>query len=1169
MVQPANRGNSGSPAIEQYARFPLLKKLATYSLLTMTAIAALLIVLFRNDQISEHEQLAAQDNRERAAHLLRLLDDKLIRLIASSSTLTPREFPDNPEILPFQNELQRLIGPNILKVKIYNQAGVAIYSSASKEIGGGSTHQDWLKKALNGTAVSQTEARETFAGRLGEMHNIHVSLLYTPIQHDDKVIGVLEIYADATPFFARINANSVRIVEIVFACFAILFGLHFLAVFRTDRNLRAWQQAIHNSEQALKESQRIARLGNYELDLSSGKFTASDALDEILGIDKNYPHTLDGWRALLHPDERQAVQDYLYQDVLPKQGRFDLEYRIIRHTDGQERWVHGLGKIETDHFGVPTLMRGTLQDITSSKHSQLRIQNAEARYRTLMTNSVDALYVCDLHGNFVEVSQQACSQVGYSQNELLQLNVKDILPELDLASRAPAWRALEPGKPYSITGQFRRKDGSLCRVEVHLAALMINDEKFMMGLACDISERKQAEDLARLSQTIIEQSCDGFYRHDLSGVLVDVNQAYADMLGYTRDELIGKHISQISLLATTPELVWERIHMIMRKGTLKFESRHRAKNGSAVDLEISAIALPAARCIYAFLRDITEQRKAEEALRIAAVTFETHEGILITDARSNIIRVNRAFCDITGYSAIEVLGKNPRIMSSGLHDKAFYIEMWQQLLHEGTWSGEILDKRKSGQIYPKWLNITAVRNGNNEVTHYVAIFSDITDRKKAEEQIRQMAFYDPLTRLPNRRLLMDRLQVALSVSARRDDYGAILFIDLDRFKILNDTLGHEYGDLLLKEVAERLRASVREMDTVARFGGDEFVVLLEGVSTVRDEALHKVSTVAEKIRTALASTYCLREHEHHCSPSIGVSMYHGNDATLEILLEHADMAMYQAKGSGRNAVCFFDPEMQRNVALRESLESDLGRAIELQQFVLHYQIQVDQHNQPVGAEAFLRWMHPTHGTLMPGQFLPLAEASSLIFSIGRWVLDTACRQLSSWHSNPKTSMLILTINISAKHFERADFVSDVSAALLRYAITPASLKLELSEKIVLGNSDESLKKIEALKALGVKLSMDNFSTMYSSLSYLKQLSQDQLKIHQEFVHGISSDGNDEQLIRTVVSLARSMDLNVFAEGVETREQFNFLRAQECDTYQGYLIGKPVAIDEFDELLKKL
>ena len=696
----------------------------------------------------------------------------------------------------------------------------------------------------------------------------------------------------------------------------------------------------------------------------------------------------------------------------------------------------------------------------------------------------------------------------------------------------------------------------------------------LLPTAVDITERKKAEKALRESENkfhiLFESATDCLILLSEEGRIMDINRIGHERLGYAKEEMLGRRIAEFD----PPEFasrVPEHFAKIMRDGQATFESVHVCKNGSRMPVEVSCrqIELNGEKILFSTIRDITERKKIEESLRVAAVAFETQEAILITDQQANIIRVNQAFTNITGYRAEEVLGQNPRILSAGRQDKAFYVDMWQQLLHHGSWSGEIWEKRKNGQIYPKWLTITAVKNELQETTHYVSIFSDITVRKQTEEEIRKLAFYDALTKLPNRRLFLDRFSAALAASVRRDDYGAVLFIDLDRFKALNDTLGHDYGDLLLIEVGVRIKSCVREMDTVARFGGDEFVVLIESISNDKGDATHKVSLVAEKIREALARIYELRGHEHHSSPSIGISLYHGHDESIDVLIEHADMAMYQAKESGRNAVRFFDPIMQKNVAAHDALDNDLHYAIELQQLHLHYQIQVDNDNHPLGAEAFLRWKHPERGIIMPGQFIQIAEESDLIIDIGRWVLQTACHQLALWSKNEKTRDLTLTVNISAKQFALPDFVSEVVEILKQYQADPTHLKLELSERLVMTDMNSAMEKIHTLRNLGVRLSMDNFGTVYSSLSFLKQLSSDQLKIHQEFVKGITHEGNDAQLIQAVIDLAKSMDLDVFAEGVETEEQRFFLKSHDCNSYQGYLFGKPVSIEEFDAAISQL
>jgi diguanylate cyclase (GGDEF)-like protein/PAS domain S-box-containing protein len=569
------------------------------------------------------------------------------------------------------------------------------------------------------------------------------------------------------------------------------------------------------------------------------------------------------------------------------------------------------------------------------------------------------------------------------------------------------------------------------------------------------------------------------------------------------------------------------------------------------------------------VQDITEHKLAEDNLRIAAVAFDTHEAILITDRNANIIRVNQAFQDITGYSSEEVLGKNPRILNSGRQDKAFYTAMWQQLLNTGSWTGEMWDKGKNGRIYPKWLTITAVKDEHGETSEYVAIFSDITARKKAEEEIHNLAFYDALTGLPNRRLLHDRFRSALSLSARSRHYGAVLFLDMDRFKTLNDTMGHDYGDLLLIEVAERIRSCIREADSVARLGGDEFVVLLEEIDTVAEEASQKAAQIAEKIRLVLTATYQLKGYEYHSSPSIGVCLYRGNEESVDELLKHADMAMYQAKDAGRNAVHFFDPAMQLAVERRAALEADLRRALAGEQLRLYYQIQVDNSVRPLGAEALVRWIHPKRGMVSPAEFIPIAEESSLILDIGHWVLETACRQLDIWSKDRSTRDLSIAVNVSGQQFRLHDFVDRVEATLRRHQVNPSRLKLELTESVILTDVADVAAKMYALKALGVKLSMDDFGTGYSSLSYLKRLPLDQLKIDQSFVRDIANDPNDAVMVQTIIGMAQNFRLNVIAEGVENEAQLSFLKQNGCMAYQGYLFGRPVPVDEFEVLLGKL
>jgi diguanylate cyclase (GGDEF)-like protein/PAS domain S-box-containing protein len=565
-------------------------------------------------------------------------------------------------------------------------------------------------------------------------------------------------------------------------------------------------------------------------------------------------------------------------------------------------------------------------------------------------------------------------------------------------------------------------------------------------------------------------------------------------------------------------------------------------------------------------RDITARRQAEVDLRIAAVAFESQEGMMITDAKRVILRVNRAFTEITGFSAEEAVGQTPLILKSDRHDQDFYFKMWASIHQTGKWQGEIWDRHKDGGIYPKWLSITAVKSDEGAVTHYVSAHTDITARKFAEDEVKHLAFYDPLTQLPNRRLLMDRLAQALASSARSARRGAVLFIDLDNFKTLNDTLGHDRGDLLLQQVAERLVTCVRDGDTVARLGGDEFVVLLEDLSPNGDEAATQTEAVGEKIVATLNQPYLLAGRENRSTPSIGVTLFSGYQAPIDELLKQADLAMYQSKAAGRNTLRFFDPQMQAVVALRAALEVDLRQAVRQGQFIVHYQPQVDGDGRLTGAEALVRWLHPQHGLVAPAEFIPLAEETGLIVPLGRWVLETACTQLARWAAQPNTAHLCVAVNVSANQLHRADFVDQVLAVLDATGANPLMLKLELTESLLVSDLENTIAKMNALKARGVSFSLDDFGTGYSSLNYLKRLPLYQLKVDRGFVRDILLNPNDAAIAKMIVALAESLTLEVIAEGVETEAQRDFLATQGCHAYQGYLYGRPLPLEEFEELM---
>ena len=562
-----------------------------------------------------------------------------------------------------------------------------------------------------------------------------------------------------------------------------------------------------------------------------------------------------------------------------------------------------------------------------------------------------------------------------------------------------------------------------------------------------------------------------------------------------------------------------------------------------------------------------ERKMIEQNLQIAAIAFESQEGMMVTDANRVILRVNSAFSQITGYSEDEIIGKHPGMLSSGRHDKEFYATMWESIVNTGSWEGEVWNRRKNGEVYPAHLTFTAVKSRDGMTVNYVATLVDITLRKSAEEEIQHLAYYDSLTGLPNRRLLLDRLNQALVTSARGKGEGAVLFLDLDHFKTLNDTLGHDVGDMLLQQVAGRLTSCVREGDTVARIGGDEFVIMLEGLSQSLFEAAAQAEAVCEKILNALNKPYQLGTYEYHTTTSIGATLFNGHELEIDELLKQADIAMYQSKTAGRNAIRFFDPVMQEVINNRAALERELHKAFENNQFQLHYQLQVNNFGQSLGAEALIRWMHPERGIVLPFHFISLAEEIGLILPIGQWVIDTACAQLKNWQESEFTKHLVLSINVSAKQFRKADFVQQIQNAVNHYGINPSLLKLELTESLLLDDVEEIIATMTTLREIGVQFSLDDFGTGYSSLMYLKRLPLNQLKIDQSFVRDLITDGSDQAIVHTIIAMAKSLSLDIIAEGVETEEQLKFLLNKGCTTYQGYLFSRPLPIRQFEDLLK--
>ncbi len=562
--------------------------------------------------------------------------------------------------------------------------------------------------------------------------------------------------------------------------------------------------------------------------------------------------------------------------------------------------------------------------------------------------------------------------------------------------------------------------------------------------------------------------------------------------------------------------------------------------------------------------DREQQRRADQAdLERAAKVFEhSKEGIVVTDAENRIISVNRSFTEITGYSQDEVLGHNPKLLSSGRHDEEFYRQMWQSLDKTGGWQGEVWNRRKNGEIYPESLTIISVKGDDGALINHIAIFGDISERKRAEERIKQLAHFDVLTGLPNRALFGDRLEQAIVHAQRNQARVALLFLDLDRFKQINDTLGHDVGDQLLQTVAQRLQTCVREQDTISRQGGDEFIAVLPGTDTSGAEM------VAEKMLRSIVQPFLIEGHDLRISSSIGIAVYPDHAQDSSTLIKYADVAMYQAKEGGRNHCLLFNPSMNASAYERLTMETKLRSALELNQLLLYYQPQVDTvSGRIIGCEALVRWKHPDLGMVSPANFIPLAEETGLIGPISDWVLEEAIRQCRAWR-DAGLPELTVSVNLSPLQFRHRNLFEQVKRLLELYSVPASALDLELTEGILMQGVERTLATLHVLTGLGVSISIDDFGTGYSSLSYLKRFPIQKLKIDQSFVRDVTIDANDATMVRTIILMAQSLNLDVIAEGVETEEQAVFLREFGCTRAQGYLYGRPMPADAFARIIAK-
>ncbi|WP_432383338.1 EAL domain-containing protein [Duganella sp. P38] len=798
------------------------------------------------------------------------------------------------------------------------------------------------------------------------------------------------------------------------------------------------------------------------------------------------------------------------------------------------------------------------------------IGQREERFRTIVTQVPGAVFRFRPDGPIDFVSDAIEDISGYPAAQFMRSTTHAwtnlIAPEDRKKQRRVVSQSIRDGQPYEVEYRIQDATGAERWVQENGQPQQPDGDSsapWVDGIISDISQRKHNE--MRIEALLAEQSA--ILDNVMFGVMfvrrraiVSVNRRCEELFGYGPGEMAGASTAIMFLDAFDFEASGARQYPSLSHGDYFNEERqYRRKDGSVFWCLVSGYALDHSRAnegsIWVFA-DITARKEAEEKLRLSATVIEhIADGVVVLDAAGTIVAVNPAFTQITGYSEAEALGKDRTLTRSGRHEQAFYENMWQEQLDQGFWRGELWSQRKSGELYLEFLTVSAVRDTRGQATHYVGVFSDITKAKESQEKLDHLAHHDPLTALPNRLLFNDRLQHALQRSSRDGQQLALLFIDLDRFKNVNDTLGHHIGDELLKQVAGALQERLREGDTLARLGGDEFIVLLENIDNQ-----YGASLVAEKLVQMFEQPFMVAGHELFVTCSVGISLFPDDATDLNMLIRNADVAMYQAKARGRNGFSFYAPFMMGEGVERLRLETYLRRSIEKDEIFLNYQPQVEiDTGRLVGVEALVRWNHPELGLIPPIRFIPLAEDTGFINQLGKWVLHEACRQMVRWQQAglhvPK-----IAVNLSARQFERGSIVNMVADILRDTGLEPQRLQLEVTESVIM-NTGDAMVFINDLHSIGVALAIDDFGTGYSSLAYLKQLPVQTLKIDRSFIKDISTDANDEAIAIAIIQLGKSMNLSVIAEGVETEEQAAFLLRHGCNLAQGYFYSRPLMADD--------
>ncbi len=849
----------------------------------------------------------------------------------------------------------------------------------------------------------------------------------------------------------------------------------------------------------------------------------------------------------------------IHEDPPARQTTFKSGLR--RHNGDTLTVEVSIKRVNIDQRG---LVVGIARDLTERAAAERALLASEQRLVQIFeTNQAVKLIVDPAEGKIVQANLAASRYYGYKHDELVGMPVSKI-NTLDQTALKQAMSQAKGERRMRFHFKHRLASGEIRDVEVFSGPLQTEGKTLLYSIVHDITDHVRAESALRASEERLDlatRAADlGLWDWNIATDEVSYSQRWASMLGYSltditphfstwkklvhHDDLpLAMHIVKNHLAGNSP-----MFELTLRMRHRDGEWRWILSRGRVVERNTEGKPLRAAGTHM----DITEKRNAQEKLRVVATVFESsNEGIVITDPQTRIIEVNAAFSRITGYIAEEVIGQTPKLLKSGRHDELFYQDMWRQLKVTGRWRGEVWNRRKNGEVYPEWLSISSVLDNDGQLKYYVAVFSDITERHRDRQEIEFLAHHDALTNLPNRLLFNARLEHAIGHAQRVSSELAVMCIDLDHFKTINDSLGHALGDEVLQNVSQRVTQAMRAEDTVARIGGDEFIILLE------DATPGGACEVADKLIAALKAPIDLEGNPLYLSLSLGISMYPRDGKDVDTLVKNADAAMYKAKATGRDNYQFYTPDLTDDALEQVFLQNHLRRAIEQQEFRIYYQPQVDLHSgRPFGVEALLRWQHPTEGLIPPIRFVSLLEEQGLMRQVGPWVLRQACSDYVEWQEQgvaPDT----LAVNISGIQINSPGAVEIIERILHDTGMPPENLELEVTETFVMDDPESNINTLKKLRALGIRLAIDDFGTGYSSLAYLKRLPINKLKIDRSFIKDVPGNTDDEAITRAVIGLGKILNLDTIAEGIERDDCVSFLIDEGCYAGQGYLWSEPV------------